>query len=153
MSNLLWPVISIIVFVLDLLSKNWAKLSLSSEERKPFIDGFLDFILVTNTGGAFGIGKELGPYMNYLVLFMFCALILYTLKKIAAMSNLEKTGFAILLGGAAGNLYDRFAFGRVTDFLEFTFIRFPVFNMADVFIDIGIGLIVIHWLIKAKNQS
>ena len=75
------------------------------------------------------------------------------------VSNLERIGLGFLFGGACGNLLDRFTIGKVTDFLDFTFINFPVFNMADVFIDIGIGLIIISMMrenataSQAKTQS
>ena len=56
---------------------------------------------------------------------------------------LEKLGAGLILGGALGNLYDRFSQGRVTDFLQFTFVDFPIFNIADALIDCGIALIFI----------
>jgi signal peptidase II len=58
-------------------------------------------------------------------------------------SRLEQYGLAIVIGAALGNLLDRYLYGRVTDFLEFAFVSFPVFNLADVMIDIGIGLIIL----------
>ena len=67
-----------------------------------------------------------------------------------------------LLGGAIGNLIDRYTVGQVTDFLEFTFVSFPVFNVADALIDVGIGcLFIAMYLLKrdeiklhaAKNEA
>jgi signal peptidase II len=52
-------------------------------------------------------------------------------------------GVGFLIGGAAGNLWDRIIFSHVIDFLDFVFINFPVFNLSDVSVDIGIGLIII----------
>jgi len=55
---------------------------------------------------------------------------------------LDRFGLGCLIGGALGNLFDRFTRGRVTDFLDFTFINFPVFNVSDMLIDAGIGLLI-----------
>ncbi len=49
----------------------------------------------------------------------------------------------LLAAGAMGNLYDRFVYGSVTDYLEFLFMRFPIFNLADVMVDVGALLMVI----------
>lgn len=71
--------------------------------------------------------------------------------------NTERAAIGFLLGGALGNLIDRFSYGRVTDFLDFAFINFPIFNVADICIDIGIGLLYIalwqnHKKEKAQNE-
>ncbi len=69
---------------------------------------------------------------------------------------LERTGIGFILGGALGNLLDRFSKGCVTDFLDFAFIDFPVFNVADAMIDVGIGLVLISMLRQrpeAKEDS
>jgi len=65
---------------------------------------------------------------------------------------LEQLGMSIVLGAALGNLLERLCCGRVTDFFEFTFIHFPVFNGADVLIDVGIGLILISAYFYKKNM-
>lgn len=62
-------------------------------------------------------------------------------------------GAGFLLGGALGNLWDRFTIGHVTDFLEFVFISFPIFNVADILIDLGICLILIHTLITKRSPQ
>jgi len=53
---------------------------------------------------------------------------------------------AMVIGAALGNLVDRYIYGRVTDFLEFEFVSFPVFNVADVLIDIGLVLAIISMM-------
>ena len=67
-------------------------------------------------------------------------------------SPLISAGAGFLIGGAVGNLLDRVLRQRVTDFIEFSFFQFPVFNVADICIDIGIGLILISALM-AKPDS
>jgi signal peptidase II len=73
-------------------------------------------------------------------------------RRAAHSAPLERIGAGILLGGALGNLYDRFTLGQVTDFLEFSFMTFPIFNVADALIDLGIVLIFFA-MIKEMRQS
>jgi len=65
----------------------------------------------------------------------------------------ERAAIGFLLGGAIGNLIDRFNYGKVTDFLDFAFINFPIFNVADICIDIGIGLLYIALWQKHKQEK
>lgn len=80
-------------------------------------------------------------------------LIVWVLKEeqtASGRSPLIGIGAGFLIGGALGNLLDRVLRQRVTDFIDFSFFQFPVFNVADICIDIGIGLIIISAL-TAKN--
>src|SRR5437762_9373440 len=65
----------------------------------------------------------------------------------------ERLGMGFLLGGALGNLFDRLTQGQVTDFLDFAFITFPVFNVADVCIDIGLGLILLSSFAERRSWT
>ena len=67
--------------------------------------------------------------------------------------HLERVGAGILIGASLGNLYDRFAQGHVTDFICLTFINFPVFNVADVLIDVGFGFLIISILRNHARQD
>jgi signal peptidase II len=60
-----------------------------------------------------------------------------------ALNTFEQLGYGFILGGALGNGIDRFAAGYVVDFLDFRLIKFPVFNLADVFINVGIACLLI----------
>lgn len=147
--------IACIAFALlgDLLSKVWARYYLESGHPQPFLPGFLQFNLITNTGAAFGLGKGSGIIMLVLPLGLIAALSFWLWRKATGKSpgtNLERYGLAIIIGAACGNLLDRLLYGKVTDFLEFTFISFPVFNVADMLIDLGAGLILFAALTGMK---
>ncbi|MBZ0186402.1 MAG: signal peptidase II, partial [Candidatus Obscuribacterales bacterium] len=73
--------------------------------------------------------------------------------EIPAPHVLESIGLGCITGGAIGNLIDRYTQGKVTDFLDFAFINFPVFNVADVLIDTGIALVIIAILITGKQVN
>lgn len=66
----------------------------------------------------------------------------------------EKWGFGLILAGAMGNGIDRFVHGHVIDFLELRFIRFPVFNLADVWINLGLlCLFILFWQSQGRNRA
>lgn len=150
------PVVAIICLSLDYWAKLWARQHLPLHESRPFLPGILNLTLTTNTGAAFSIGSENGLIMTLLAsaitLAMVVWLVIRTIKK-EQIPVVELIGLGCLLGGALGNLFDRFRLGRVTDFLEFAFVTFPVFNLADVFIDIGLGLIILATLSRQSDSA
>ena len=127
-------------------TKGWARQALGTTGEMSFIPGFLRFNLVTNTGAAFNLGSGLPVVMTAVAAFVTIVLVAWVLfeeRKASSRRGLIDIGAGFLIGGALGNLDDRFMRGRVTDFIEFAFVRFPVFNCADVFIDIGVGLLIV----------
>ena len=94
--------------------------------------------------------------MTTLAFTMTCVLIAWWAKRELTelkVAQLDRIGLGLLIGGAMGNLLDRFVRGRVTDFLDFSFISFPVFNTADALIDVGIGLLVIAAFSSADKKT
>jgi signal peptidase II len=150
------PLTAAIVILLDAASKQWALSALQMGETRAFIPGLLQFTLTTNTGGAFGIGRDAKGLMTVLPI-LICAGILYWIWKRdrsgQRLTGLEQVGFGMLLGGALGNIADRLMRGMVTDFLEFAFISFPVFNVADALIDVGIGLLIIASFLPSPKPA
>lgn len=141
------PVVSALCLAVDFFTKEWARDLLIPYEGSAFIPGLMRFFLTTNTGGAFSLGANNFYLMTCMATITTLGLVAWMLRRESSLvSNVERVGLGFLFGGACGNLLDRFSQGKVTDFLEFTFINFPVFNCADVFIDVGIGLILIAML-------
>lgn len=130
----------------DFASKSWAGSQLILGKVEPLIPGLLQLRLATNTGGAFSLGAGHGELMT-LVVCLFTTGIIYWIRHRLSQPPIplrwEQAGMGFLLGGALGNLLSRLTAGKVIDFLDFAFINFPVFNLADVFIDIGLLLIII----------
>ncbi len=113
----------------------------------PVIAGFFEITHVQNTGAAFGIlADSAGPYKTWILsgiaLVILGAVIIYSLKT-PVRAYLIQAGLALTMGGAAGNLIDRFRFGSVTDFLHFFIGRYswPSFNVADSAITVGVALL------------
>jgi signal peptidase II len=149
--------VACVCFLIDLATKRWAREALSTTGDMPFIPGFLRFNLVTNTGAAFNLGSGLPIVMATVASVVTIVLVTWVLmeeRKATSRHGLIDVGAGFLIGGALGNLADRFMRGRVTDFIEFIFFRFPVFNCADVFIDIGVGLLIIAlWNGRKSTKS
>jgi signal peptidase II len=146
--HLLAALVALTCLSIDSFTKAWARAYLPEGESLSFVPPLLKFTRVTNTGAAFSLGHGNGQVVAILSSLVFLGLLAWSIKRYKTREHplLEEIGFAMVLGSAFGNLLDRYFFGRVTDFLEFQFIRFPVFNVADVLIDVGIGLILISML-------
>lgn len=138
--NRLFWLIALLALVIDQLTKWWvvSNFNLTTPpESLPIIPGVFHFTYVTNSGAAFSLFSENGAWLRWLSLAVSFGLM--ALAWFGPVQNKwEQFGYGCILGGALGNGIDRFAAGEVVDFLDFRLIRFPVFNMADVFINIGI---------------
>lgn len=99
-----------------------------------------DIVHCSNTGAAFSI---LSGHTLLLTVFsvVLLAAVTYLLFKRMRLSSAAKAGYAVLLGGGAGNLIDRVLYGCVTDYIRLTFIDFPVFNLADIAITLSAVLL------------
>jgi signal peptidase II len=121
------------------------------------IPGFFDIVHSQNRGVAFGIMNDSTSTWRTAVLIVFSAaallLVAGLLWRSARMDRWTVTGLALVLGGAAGNLFDRVMWGRVTDFLEFYIgsLHWPTFNVADSCIVIGSALLLLE-LLKTRRQ-
>jgi signal peptidase II len=138
-------VVAIIGLVLDQLTKWWVVSHFEltvPPETIPLWPGVFHFTYVTNTGAAFSLFSENGEWLRWLSLLVSLALILVGL--LARFPNRwEQLGYGLILSGALGNGIDRFLNGEVVDFFDFRLIRFPIFNVADVCINIGIACLII----------
>jgi signal peptidase II len=162
-------VIGLPAILADQLSKTIATRLLAPGESVPVLGDFLKLTLVLNPGGVFG--TRIGSQNFYTVISILAIGITlwFFFKTRDRGINLE-IGLSLVLGGAIGNLIDRFRFGEVVDFLDFEFFnislapakiaffrfpgfyldRWPVFNLADSFVLIGMILVVAHLLFSKK---
>jgi signal peptidase II len=138
------------------MAKAWANSHLSYGHSESFLPGLLRFTLTRNPGAAFGIGKGQRWLMTLLASSIVIGIVLWMFnreKSDSPPNALERCGVGVIIGGALGNLFDRLTRGEVTDFLEFSFIDFPVFNVADALIDVGAGLVIIGAFAVSKAQQ
>jgi signal peptidase II len=160
MPDLRWKAygVSAAVFALDRLTKWIVDTHVSFLDTYRVIPGFFDIVRSQNRGVAFGIFNDSTSEWRTLLLVVasIAAVVVVSvmLWKARKLDRLTLSGLALILGGAAGNVFDRIVWGRVTDFLLF-YIRdyqWPAFNMADSAIVIGSGLLMVD-LLRSKRQA
>ena len=147
------------ILLLDQWTKYVIVQKLALYHRIEVIQGFFNLTHVRNTGGAFGIfGGEkggLGSILFVIVSLIAIGCVLFLFIKIKENEKTLALSFSLVLGGAIGNLIDRFQYGEVVDFLDFylSTYHWPAFNVADSAICIGIGLLALELLIWDKKEK
>jgi signal peptidase II len=152
-------ILSAAVIVLDIWTKALVLARIELHDAIPVIPGFFQLVHVRNTGAAFGLGanasSKLVPILlNAGAIAVFCVVVVYALRT-AVTDRLLQTGLHLILGGAIGNLLDRFRFGYVVDFLDVYVGRhhWPAFNVADSAICIGIALLFFDMRKKPETEA
>ena len=128
---------ALLVVVVDQLSKRWALSTLAGEGSVPFVPGLLQLQLVFNSGAAFSLLKSSTWLLGLVSLLVALALVVW-IQISAPLRPWQWLGAGLLLGGAIGNGLDRWRLGTVVDFLAFVPVRFPIFNGADVAINLAV---------------
>lgn len=143
-------VIAGLIVLLDQISKALILETVPLHHSIPVIPGFFDITLVLNPGGAFGFLSGQDSLLRHIfflgVTSMAICFILVLYRKIPPTHSLLASAFALIIGGAVGNLIDRLRFERVVDFLDFYVGKYhwPAFNVADSAISVGMAIFVYH---------
>ena len=116
----------------------------------PIWQDVFHFTYVINTGAAFSFFRGQVDILRWVSLFVSIVLIAFVWYS-PKISQLEQFGYGFILAGAIGNGIDRFLFGYVVDFLDFRLINFPVFNIADVAINIGVVILIVVSFAPARK--
>ena len=152
------------ILLLDQWTKHLIVQKLALYQRIEVIQGFFNLIHVRNTGGAFGIfGGEnggLGPVLFVVVSLIAIGALVFLFIKTKENEKTLALSFSLVLGGALGNLIDRFRYGEVIDFLECylpflpwqIFNPWPAFNVADSAICVGIGFLALELLKRDRKK-
>jgi signal peptidase II len=141
-----------LVLVADQITKRWVVNSLSFDTSKQLIAGFLYFTRTTNTGAAFGVLPHATVVLAVMAMAAVVGIIIYTVRCGFPLPVLKGIALALPLGGALGNFADRARLGYVVDFIEVRLgsYSWPIFNVADSAICIGVALLVLAAL---KTQA
>ena len=138
--------IAAVVVGLDQLSKHWA-VSQLNDGHTVHVLWTLQFNLAFNSGMAFGGGQGLGPFIGVIAVVVVVFLLL-SLRQTSG--KLSVVAIGLIVGGAMGNIVDRlfredaWLHGRVVDFIDFQW--FPIFNIADMCVNVGGGLLIVSYL-------
>ena len=146
--NIYIPTIVIILFLIDQISKEIVIRKLQVGSSFPS-DGFFRFTHVRNFGSAFSLIENANLFLM-IVGIVAIFLIIYFLIVVAKDSLMLEISISLQLSGAFGNIIDRIRLGSVTDFLDVGL--WPVFNIADSCISIGMFMLVIYLFIGWKNE-
>jgi len=152
-----WLWLSLVVLVLDLATKYLALATLDYATPVPVIDGFFYWTLVYNEGAAFSFLAGASGWQRWFfsaVAVGITALLVHWLRGTARGDWRTALPFALVIGGALGNLYDRLRWGHVVDFVDLHFgsYSYPAFNLADSAIVLGaIGIVVFGF--RAQKQG
>ena len=131
-------IISFIILVIDIISKRLVIGNLIDGESISIIDNFFRITYAENTGVAFSL---IEGYVGFIIIMtVIVIMMIFKYVKNNNISKYEEIGYSFILGGAIGNLLDRVIYGYVIDFLDFNIYGydFPIFNIADTFIVIGV---------------
>lgn len=141
--------ISLICLMIDQLSKFAVTQRMMLHQSSPVIGGFFHFTYIHNPGAAFGIAVG-SPLFYTIFTFIAIAFIVFLLYRSPDAPLSIRLAYTMILGGALGNLTDRLRLGEVIDFFDFGIgrLRWPVFNMADVFVTSGIILLSFCYLVQ-----
>ena len=145
--------ISIIILIIDILSKVLIKHFILLGSRITIIPNILYITYVRNTGAAFSILRN-----NTFILIMLTIVIigfLFFYLKDKEIRKLENIGYGLILGGAIGNLLNRIIYGYVIDFIDIYIFKYdyPVFNIADIAIVVGVLLLIIDIIRGEKDGN
>ena len=144
------------VLLIDFLSKNKI-ISIFKDGivEKIYVNEYLDFILVFNTGISYGLFSGGGDFQKWILISLSILIIIFLLSLIRNESAiLSKLSISFIIGGALGNVLDRFTYGAVVDFISLHAKGFSwyIFNIADIFIVLGVILFILSQFILSKKN-
>jgi signal peptidase II len=148
---------SLFLIALDQWLKEWASVNLSGEPARSLVSGFLGFTYFHNTGAAFGFlaGHAWGMWViTALVIVLLFVVVWYYYRLPTDGDNkiwVLRVPLILIFAGGVGNLIDRLRFGYVVDMLEFLFMDFAIFNLADVYVTAGCFAMIAFIILMGKK--
>ena len=148
--------VSVLLVFADQISKILIRINMSLYESIPVITNFFNLTYVTNDGMAFGINFPFGIYIFSTISLIFTIFLFWYLWTIKEDGIMIRTGVALIIAGAVGNLIDRIFLGSVVDFLDFMIgsYHWYVFNFADSYVTVGMGFILYDsFFLEPKKEN
>lgn len=159
MTYIIATIVGALVIVVDQLTKYLVMTGFKLGESQTVIKGVINFTYINNGGAAFGILQNKTWILLAVTFFMLIICVGMLIKK-TYRTPLMYWAVVLILAGGIGNMIDRlFRKGQVVDFIEAVFVDFPVFNVADISVCVGAGLIFLYFItdlvrdIRRKPQS
>lgn len=140
--------------VLDRVTKAYFESALDLEQSMPGpLPDVFTWTLVHNTGGAWGMLSSATLYLGIFSLAVSIGIAVFALLFNKGASWVESVSLALVVAGGIGNAIDRFAMGYVVDFINASFVDFPVFNIADIGVTVGMVLFFVALLVRTFAES
>ncbi len=146
-SEIAFFIAALLVVIIDQVSKHFIRTGLTLGQKMPE-EGFFQITYSVNTGGVFGLFADQAFLITIIAAVGIIAILIYS-RYPAFNGLLVRISLGLILGGAVGNLIDRIRFGWVTDFIDIG--GWPVFNLGDSAIVIGVILILYHFIFRARK--
>ncbi len=139
-----------LVTLLDQASKIWVQRNMDLMESIPVIRGVFHLTYIHNPNSAFGLLKFPNTVFVIIGIIVIIIIVFLLRKKIAQKNKIVFFSLIFILGGSLGNMFDRLRVGSVIDFLDFRI--WPIFNIADSALNIGLFLLIIHFLFHKEDD-
>lgn len=154
MTKFKWPAFVLLFAILDQLSKYWVVRALPLQEPVELIP-FLGFYRTYNEGIAFSLLSWVNDWVQAGFIVLVIGFVIWLWRNLAGHRPLSSVGYALILGGAFGNLVDRVLLGKVVDFIwvHTESWSFAIFNLADSFVTVGAAAIILDEIIHARKAS
>ncbi|WP_192867810.1 signal peptidase II [Thaumasiovibrio subtropicus] len=156
-SGIRWLWLAVLVFVADIGSKLLVMNTMTyGWNGRIEILPFFNLLYVHNYGAAFSFLSDAGGWQRWfftLIAFVVCGVLLYWMRKSSIAQRMENCAYAMVIGGALGNVFDRLVHGYVVDFLDFYVgdYHWPAFNIADAAICVGGALIILDSFLSERR--
>lgn len=147
-----FPILAVILIAVDQLVKAWTVANIELDTVEPFLPGFMSLAYLRNYGAAWSILQNQQWFFTIVTLIVVTVLIWYYIKQI--QGNIWTLfSLSLMIAGAMGNFIDRIRLGYVVDMFHLDFISFPVFNVADICLSVGVGILFICIMKEESNGS
>lgn len=141
-----------VIIGLDQLMKFWTVENLFIGQEQNLIPNVFSLTYLQNTGGAFSLLE--GQRIFFIIISIVAVIVVvYFLHKYLKESKWLTIGLSLFLAGAIGNFIDRFRLGYVVDMFQLDFINFPIFNIADMALTIGVALIIVYLFLDEREKK
>lgn len=150
-------ILIVVNIALDQISKFWVRANVPAGSRSEILGEYFTLHNVENTGAFLGLGSDFNPVLKIILLnvlpVVVLTLVLFHIFRDKTLDKFSLIGFCCIIGGGIANLYDRILYGQVTDFWHIDLggvFRTGIFNIADVSVMVGMGLLILGNFKKKK---
>lgn len=147
-------IITNLIIIIDQILKKLIVTFVKQGEAKALLGQAVRITHVTNTGGAFSLIQNSIIIVIIFNVILIGALVYFAGKNYSKLNNLSKVSMCMVIGGGIGNLLDRLIKGYVIDYIDINnIIKYPIFNLADIFIVVGIIAITVMLVISVIREQ